>query len=290
MAALATPATSAALVSEMMAQGRKSAAALEALLQVHDHAGMRELTAEILGCCDRALAVLHGKPARRHKRKPAPHGGAATQTKPKTRTRASSGEPTRVERTRNWDDGFMWTKYGQKHIQGNDHPRHYFRCAYALHAGGCPATRHVKRSQEHDPPIYVLTYFAGHTCCRAATVAKAALVKVQPRLVLDFGSTAAPSSRSPCWLNHGDVWGESETSRLEELRAEVTEVDSTPSLDLLPTAPAVVAQLGSSADDARCSASPAAWDPSAADWDYFGNNSSDYVREFLDFEDVFLYQ
>ena len=75
MAALATPATSAALVSEMMAQGRKSAAALEALLQVQDHAGMRELTAEILGCCDRARAALQGKPARRHKRKPPPTAG-----------------------------------------------------------------------------------------------------------------------------------------------------------------------------------------------------------------------
>ncbi|XBI98039.1 hypothetical protein VPH35_018309 [Triticum aestivum] len=235
MAALATPATSAALVSEMMAQGRKSAAALEALLQVQDHTGMLELTAEIIGCCDRALAVLHGKPARRHKRKPAPHGGAATQTKPKTRTRASSAEPTRVERTRSWDDGFMWTKYGKKHIQGNDHPRHYFRCAYALHAGGCPATRHVQRSQEHDPPIYVLTYFSGNTCCRAVTIAKD--VKMQPPLVLDFGSAAAPSSRSLCWLNHGDVWGESEPSRLEELRAEVTSVESTPSSDLLPAGP-----------------------------------------------------
>nr|XP_040257323.1 probable WRKY transcription factor 62 [Aegilops tauschii subsp. strangulata] len=148
MAALATPATSAALVSEMMAQGRKSAAALEALLQVQDHA---------IGCCDRALAVLHGKPARRHKHKPAPHGGAATQTKPKTRTHASSGGTTMVERTRSWDDGFMWTKYGQKHFRGSDHPRHYFRCAYALHDGGCPATRQVQRSQEHDPPLYVTT-------------------------------------------------------------------------------------------------------------------------------------
>ncbi|KAF6998472.1 hypothetical protein CFC21_014590 [Triticum aestivum] len=272
----------------MMAQGRKSAAALEALLQVQDHAGMRELAAEILRCCDRALAALHGKPAGRHKRKPAPHGGAATtQTRPKTRTHASSGGTTRVERTRSWDDGFMWTKYGQKHIQGNHHPRHYFRCAYALHAGGCPATRHVQRSPELDPPIYVLTYFAAHTCSRAATIAKD--VKMQPPLVLGFGSTAAPSGCSPCWLNYGDnVWGE--ISRSQELRAEVTRVESTPSSDLPPAGPAVVAQLSSSADDARCSSSPAAWDPSAADWDYFGNNSSDYVREFFDFEDGVLYQ
>ncbi|XP_037481044.1 probable WRKY transcription factor 61 [Triticum dicoccoides] len=289
MAALATPATSAALVSDMMAQGRKSAAALEALLQVQDHAGMRELTAKILGCGDRTLAVLHGKPARRHKRKPDPHGGAATQTSAKTRTRASSGEPTRVEWTRNWDDDFMWTKYGQKHIRDNDHPRHYFRCAYALHDGGCPATRHVQRCPEHDPPLYVLTYFAEHTCCRhgvAAAVMKN--VKMQPLLVLDFGSAAAPSGPSPYWLNYGDVSGD--ISRSEELRGEVTKVESTPSSDLLPAGPAVVAQLSSSADDARYSSSPAAWDPSAADWEYFVNNSSDYVREFFDLEDVTLYQ
>ncbi|KAM3372986.1 hypothetical protein ACQJBY_019755 [Aegilops geniculata] len=249
--------------------------------------GCGSFTAEILGCCDRALAVLHGKPARRHKRKPAPHGGAATQTKPKTRTRGSSGEPTRVEWTRNWDDGFMWTKYGQKHIWGSGHPRHYFRCAYALLDGGCPATRHVQRSPEHDPPLYVLTYFAGHTCCRAATIAKDVKIMQLP-LVLYFGSAAAPSGPSPCWLNYGDVWGD--ISRSEELRGEVTKVESTPSSDLLPAVPAVVAQLSSSADDARCSSSPAAWDPSAADWEYFGNNSSDYVREFFDFEDIVLYQ
>lgn len=87
MAALATPAAaSAALVSELTAQGRKSAAALEALLQVQDHAGIRELTAQIVCCCDRALDALNGKPAGRNKRTSATHGGAATQTtRPKRR-------------------------------------------------------------------------------------------------------------------------------------------------------------------------------------------------------------
>ena len=152
------------------------------------------------------------------------------------RTRTTSGETaaaTRVERKQNWDDGFVWTKYGQKDIRGSDHPRHYFRCAdYTLDAGGCPARRQVQRSEEQDPPLYVLTYFADHTCSRAATIAKAVQVKLT--LVHDYLSTTAPSSRSPCWLNHGDVWVETETSRLEELRAEVTEVESTPSSDLLP--------------------------------------------------------
>ncbi|KAM3372987.1 hypothetical protein ACQJBY_019756 [Aegilops geniculata] len=205
MAALVTPA---ARVSELMAQGRKSAAALEALLQVQDdHAGIRELAAEIRCCCDRALAALHGK-AGRKKRKLGPLSTATQTTRPKRRTRTTSGETaaaTRVERKQNWDDGFVWTKYGQKDIRGSDHPRHYFRCAYTLDAGGCPARRHVQRSEEHDPPLYVLTYFADHTCCHGAEVAFAALDDVK---ILDFGSVCSRSPRP----DDGDAPGDSRRS------------------------------------------------------------------------------
>ena len=60
MAALVTPA-GCPTVSELVVQGRDSAAVLEALLRgasSPDNAGIRELAAEILLCCDRALAAL----------------------------------------------------------------------------------------------------------------------------------------------------------------------------------------------------------------------------------------
>lgn len=91
MAALVTPAAS--VVSELVVRGRESAAVLEALLQggsPQEHAGIRELAAEILLCCDRALAALHGRDAvdafvlASRKRKSGPDG-AATQTRPKRR-------------------------------------------------------------------------------------------------------------------------------------------------------------------------------------------------------------
>ncbi|XP_044452448.1 transcription factor WRKY19-like [Triticum aestivum] len=280
MAALVTPA---ARVSELMAQGRKSAAALEALLQVQDdHAGIREITAEILCCGDRALAALDGKPGRK-KRKLGPHGAAALTTRPK-RTRTTSGETaaaTRVERKQNWDDGFVWTKYGQKDIRGSDHPRHYFRCAdYTLDAGGCPARRQVQRSEEQDPPLYVLTYFADHTCCHGAEAAFAALDDVK---ILDFGSVGSRSPRP----DDGDA-PSGKTSRSEELPAEVAKVESTPLPDMRPAGK--VAELSSSTDDIHyCSSS---WESAAVccDWDFFGNCSFDYVSEFFDVEDIALYR
>ncbi|EMS62233.1 putative WRKY transcription factor 62 [Triticum urartu] len=284
MAALVSPA---ARVSELMAQGRKSAAALEALLQVQDdHAGIRELAAEILCCCDRALAALQGKPGRK-KRKLGLHGAATQTTRPKRRTRTSSGEtaatPTRVERKQNWDDGFVWTKYGQKGIRGSDHPRHYFRCAYTLDAGGCPARRQVQRSEEHDPPLYVLTYFADHTCCHR-TEAISALDDVK---ILDFGSGGSRSPRP----DDGDARS-GKTSRSEELPVEVAKVESTPLSDLRRVGK--VAELSSSADiHGSSSSSSAAWDPSASvssDWDFFGDCSFDYVSEFFDVDDITLYR
>ncbi|KAF7007833.1 hypothetical protein CFC21_022725 [Triticum aestivum] len=281
MATLVTPA---ARASELMAQGRKSAAALEALLQVQDdHAGIRELAAEILCCCDRALAALHGKPGRK-KRKLGPQSAATETTQTKRRTRASSREtaatPTRVETKQNWDDGFVWTKYGQKHIRGSDHPRHYFRCAdYTLDAGGCPARRQVQRSEEHDPPLYVLTYFADHTCCHGGEAAFAALDDVK---ILDFGSVG---SRSPRPDDGDDPSGK--TSLSEELPAEVAKVESTPLPDMRPAGK--VAELSSSTDDIHCSSS---WESAAvcSDWDFFGNCSFDYVSEFFDVEDIALYR
>uniref|UniRef100_R7W4Z6 Putative WRKY transcription factor 62 n=1 Tax=Aegilops tauschii TaxID=37682 RepID=R7W4Z6_AEGTA len=271
-----------------MAQGRKSAAALEALLQVQDdHAGIRELAAEILSCCDRALAALHGKPAGRKKRKLGPQSAATETTRHKRRTRTTSGETaaaTRVERKQNWDDGFVWTKYGQKDIRGSNHPRHYFRCAYTLDAGGCPARRQVQRSEEHDPPLYVLTYFADHTCCHGAEAAFAALDDVK---ILDFGCVGSRSPRP----DDGDA---RKTSLSEELPAEVAKVEppaevakveSTPLPDMRPAGK--VAELSSSTDEIHCSSS---WESAAvcSDWDFFGNCSFDYVGEFFDVEDIFV--
>ncbi|XBJ18710.1 hypothetical protein VPH35_009817 [Triticum aestivum] len=153
MAALVTPA-GCPTVSELVVQGRDSAAVLEALLRgasSPDNAGIRELAAEILRCCDRALAALHGGEGAvvdvsgGRKRKSGP-GGADNLTRPKRRMRASSGEKAaRVERRRTAEDGFIWRKYGQKEIHNNKHPRLYFRCTYK-HDIGCPATRQVQQA------------------------------------------------------------------------------------------------------------------------------------------------
>ncbi|KAM0848594.1 hypothetical protein ACQ4PT_054267 [Festuca glaucescens] len=272
MAALVTPAAS--LVSELMAQGRQSAAVLEALLQdtsPTEHGGIRELAAEILRCCDRALAALHhggvaddGDGARKRK------SGATAQTRPRNkRARASGGEAAaakRVEKKRTAEDGFIWRKYGQKEILNSKHPRLYFRCTYRDDSG-CKATRQVQMSED-DPSLYVITYFGHHTCCTDVAAAAAS------EDVINFGSSSSDdcggqsetssrsSSRNGCLLQGGN--GEE-----EELRAKVAKVEAA-SPDQQPAADPC------SSGDASRSCLP--WD-----WDIFNETSFDDVSDFFPF-------
>ncbi|KAI5018962.1 hypothetical protein ZWY2020_043850 [Hordeum vulgare] len=309
MAALVTPGPGGcSTVSELVGQGRDSAAVLEALLRgasSPDHAGIRELAAEILRCCDRALAALHGGDgavvdvAGGRKRKPGP-GGPDNQTRPKRRMRASSGEKAaRVERRRTAEDGLIWRKYGQKEIHNSTHPRLYFRCTYK-HDSGCPATRQVQQSED-DPSLYVITYFGDHTCCQG-DAAGAGLdgddVKMQP-FVINFGS-ATPSGGSP-WLSSSNNTNdgrrsESGTSRSsqavcspEEFGVKEAKVESTSESGSQPADPAAAADLSSSADFS-C-ASPA-WDPLSGclGWDHFGDSPFDCDTEFMDFDAIPLFQ
>jgi hypothetical protein len=284
MAALVTPAAS--LVSELMVQGRQSAAVLEALLQdasPTEHAGIRELAAEILRCCDRALAALHGRvdgadsvaPAGR-KRK----SDEAAQIRRDKRSRASAGDaPTvakRVEKKRTAEDGFIWRKYGQKEILNSKHPRLYFRCTYKDDSG-CPATRQVQLSED-DPSLFVITYFGHHTCCADVAAAAASeevsdLGETRP-FVINFGSSSSDdycggqsetssrsSSRNGCLLEGGN--GE------EELRPMAAKVEAA-SPDLQPAAEPC------SSGDASCASLP--WD-----WDIFNDTSFDDVSDFFPF-------
>ncbi|XP_047043784.1 transcription factor WRKY45-2-like [Lolium rigidum] len=283
MAALVTPAAS--LVSELMVQGRQSAAVLEALLQdapPTEHAGIRELAAEILRCCDRALAALHhggvadgGDSGRKRK------SGAAAQTRRDKRARASGGEAAaaakRVEKKRTAEDGFIWRKYGQKEILNSKHPRLYFRCTYKDDSG-CPATRQVQMAED-DPSLFVITYFGHHTCC-ADVAAAAASEEVNDHgetlpFVINFGSssssddycggqseTSRSSSRDGCLM-------ERENGEEEELPAKVAKVEAA-SPDLQPAADPF------SSGDASPSSLP--WD-----WDIFNEASFDDVSDFFPF-------
>ncbi|KAM0822607.1 hypothetical protein ACQ4PT_071391 [Festuca glaucescens] len=304
MAALFTPA--ACSLSKLMVQGRESAAALEALLRgasPQEHGEVQELAAEILRCCDRALAALHdaavdgGAGGRKRK------SGTAAPTRPNKRTRADGGEAAakRVEKKWTSEDGFIWRKYGQKEILNSKHPRLYFRCTYRDDSG-CQATRQVQMSED-DPSLYVITYFGHHTCCTDVAVAAAAAASEvndlgeKHQFVINFGSAAA-SSGSPPWISSSsssseDVRNETsrssqgvrspEEGREEELRVKETKVEPASS-DLQP-----VEEPSSSAD---ASSSSPAWDPLAAcsDWDFFGESSFDFISEFINSDELALYQ
>lgn len=204
-APVASPAAS-SMASELMAQGRESAAVLEALLHGASlppaHGGAHALAAEILRCCDRALAALRAggdaeSSSADTKRKPATaqpstrrrrryiymyvssrscdgaRDRAATQQEIFCRATASGGgaaaaaEPARVEKARTSEDGFLWRKYGQKEIKNSKHPRFYYRCSYK-DDHGCTATKQVQQSETADDdtasPVYIITYFGEHTC------------------------------------------------------------------------------------------------------------------------------
>ncbi|KAB8099891.1 hypothetical protein EE612_030200 [Oryza sativa] len=244
-APVASPAAS-SMASELMAQGRESAAVLEALLHGASlppaHGGAHALAAEILRCCDRALAALRAggdaeSSSADTKRKPATaqpstrrrrryiymyvssrscdgaRDRAATQQEIFCRATASGGgaaaaaEPARVEKARTSEDGFLWRKYGQKEIKNSKHPRLYYRCSYK-DDHGCTATKQVQQSEE-DPSLYVITYFGDHTCS-CQTAAAAAMDdddddENSQHFVINFGpATASRSGSPPLLYDDGD--------------------------------------------------------------------------------------
>ncbi|CAL4894084.1 unnamed protein product [Urochloa decumbens] len=197
--------------SELVARGRESAAVLQALLLGQQAPavggagatphGFRELTDQILRCCDRALAALRrsgteddaDSGAGVRKRKPE-RGYSSSDSPARTskRMRVRAGERgTRVEKRQTMEDGFIWRKYGQKEIHGSKYPRLYFRCTYK-DDHGCMARRQVQRS-EAEPSVFLITYFGDHTCCRDDEEPPA-------QFVINFGSSTSagqPSIGSP---------------------------------------------------------------------------------------------
>lgn len=199
-----------------------------------------------------------------------------------------SGRETaaRVETKRTVEDGYIWRKYGQKEILNSSHPRLYFRCSYK-HDSGCPATRQVQHS-DHDPSLYVITYFGHHTCCvggdtvTTTTAAEEELLKTpEPKpFVIDFGSGSGSSGGSPPWLS-------SSSSEEEDDGRSCKQVESTSSELQHPAA-----EQSSSADELSCS-SPA-WDPllpvCSSDWDYLGETSFDYITELINRYEIAMFQ
>ncbi|KAI5069332.1 hypothetical protein GOP47_0015633 [Adiantum capillus-veneris] len=56
------------------------------------------------------------------------------------------------------DDGYSWSTYGQKSVEGSLYPRVYYRCSSVR---GCPARKHVERASE-DANILIVTYGRRH--------------------------------------------------------------------------------------------------------------------------------
>ncbi|KAK1667518.1 hypothetical protein QYE76_055677 [Lolium multiflorum] len=155
--ALSTPT---AAVLELMTMGQQSALHLGELLMAASPPMEGErgqaLTAEILRCCDRVIAAISGGAAGTKRKATMEHGVLMP-----SKRRARGAELSREVRSGTTADGFMWRKYGQKDINGSNHPRFYYRCAYS--AEGCGATRRVQQSHE-DPAAFVIAYYGDHTC------------------------------------------------------------------------------------------------------------------------------
>ncbi|KAL6853576.1 hypothetical protein ACP4OV_019605 [Aristida adscensionis] len=184
--------TPAAVVLELMTMGQQSAAHLGDLLRAtapqggHHH----ELAAKILRCCGRVIAALTAGAGKKRKApeyddQPAADASRPVTAMPPTKRRARGGEALTVVRTSTVVDGFIWRKYGQKEINGREHPRLYYRCAHRHE--GCNATRRVQRTQGDAAAAYEIAYYGEHTCRGAAACHAAAA----PPAVVDVGSNAA---------------------------------------------------------------------------------------------------
>ncbi|KAK3138494.1 hypothetical protein QOZ80_5AG0369630 [Eleusine coracana subsp. coracana] len=304
MALAASNAPAARMASELMERGRKSAAALEALLQTvsttasnpaqHD---IRELAKKIICCLDRALAALHGEGAVNDdatsgwptgKRRSSPDAGAQARPKRSRRSCVTGAEmPTRVEKRSTPDDGLLWRKYGQKDILNSKYPRTYFRCTYK-HDNGCKATRQVQQSED-DPSVYVVTYFGEHTCgMHAAATPTVAEHGKSPRLVINFG--AGNSNPSP-WLSTSGNDAGSNSSQVspaacspEEEQREQKEMSVCQVESILASQPA---EPISSADDSCASPDLDAL-VHCFDWDSCGDSLFDI--ELINFDEAGLLQ
>ncbi|CAN6332691.1 unnamed protein product [Urochloa humidicola] len=227
MAMASAPACAA---SELVAKGRKSAAFLQAMLgqqpAVGEGAtphGLQDLAEEILRCCDRALAALHGamdeaaavSAGSTRKRKPedGPPSPLPAASSKKMRVRSGGERATRrVEKKWTMEDGFIWRKYGQKVIHGSKYQRLYFRCTYK-DDHGCMARRQVQQS-EADPSVYLINYFGEHTCCRDDND----VAESTAPFVINFGASTidgqATGSHWPLCNEEDDGLVASETSDL----------------------------------------------------------------------------
>ncbi|TVU14234.1 EcWRKY-72, partial [Eragrostis curvula] len=91
-------------------------------------------------------------------------------------------------------DGHLWRKYGQKIIKDATYPR----CSYNQDRR-CMASKQVQQMDNHDPPLYEVTYMYEHTCnakpVPAPDVVAAAAAAAAPTaidgLVLNFGSSGS---------------------------------------------------------------------------------------------------
>ncbi|KAM3352285.1 hypothetical protein ACQJBY_023868 [Aegilops geniculata] len=184
--ALATPT---AVVLELMTMGQQSAAHLEDLLRAASppvQAEHQALAAEILRCCDRVIAAVSAGASDKKRKMTDPdattcHPPAAAMP---CKRRVRGAEAHREVHADTTADGFVWRKYGQKDINGSNHPRLYYRCAFR--GEGCAATRRVQRSQE-EPAAFVIAYYGEHTCGAAFSQQRA---EPQPPTVVDSGSNA----------------------------------------------------------------------------------------------------
>ncbi|KAG6483583.1 hypothetical protein ZIOFF_060231 [Zingiber officinale] len=98
------------------------------------------------------------------------------------------------------EDGYRWTKYGQKAVKNSTYPRSYYRCTSET----CNVKKRVERSHQ-DPATVITTYEGQHNHRNTATLRSNSLMAMVPSDNIILQRAVCPGNYTKCSINNNST-------------------------------------------------------------------------------------